>query len=294
MTYPIPSDIAFIDRDVNGKTDKFYFGDTGGNVWRIDVASATTSGWKATRIAALGCDTGTCASGTTPRKFFFPPSVLSIRAAGADGSYEAVSIASGDREHPLLDTSNTSSAYNTKDMFFMIKDTGTALDTPATTDVKLSNLVNAKPLSASSTLWDGSGNGFYIGFLTGEKAVNAPLAVNGQIFFSTNQPAARSSTCVANLGQARAYAVSPFDAKSAYNILQGGGLPPSAVSGLITIKETDSNGQTTETLEKFCIGCGITGTEGDKSGAPCDTALQNCDVGKTIPKNLKRTYWYKK
>jgi type IV pilus assembly protein PilY1 len=299
MTYPIPSEVAFVDRDADGRTDKFYFGDLGGNVWRIDVASGTTSGWKATRIATLGCDTGVCPSGTPPRKFFFPPPVLSIRAAGALGSYEAVSIASGDREHPLLDTTNPQSAYNTKDTFFMIKDLGTTVGAPtgapSTVDVKLGDLINAKPLNATNTAWDGSGSGFYIPFATGEKAVNAPLAVNGQIFFATNQPIPRSNTCVANLGQARAYAVSPFDAASANNVLQGGGLPPSAVSGLIIVAGRDSQGNPTETLEKFCIGCGIPGTSGTAGGAPpCNTALENCNVGKSIPKNLKRTYWYKK
>jgi type IV pilus assembly protein PilY1 len=299
MTYPIPSEIAFVDRDANGRTDKFYLGDLGGNVWRIDVATAATSGWKATRIAQLGCDTGVCPSGTTPRKFFFPPSVLSIRAAGDTGSYESVSIASGDREHPLLDTANAQSAYNTKDMFFMIKDVGTTVGAPvgapSTVDAKLSDLVNSKPLSATNTTWDGSGSGFYIPLATGEKAVNAPLAVNGQIFFATNQPIPRDNTCVANLGQARAYAVSPFDATSANNVLQGGGLPPSAVSGLIIVSGTDSNGKPTETLEKFCIGCGIPGTNGTLPGTPpCNSALENCNVGKNIPRNLKRTYWYKK
>ena len=127
------------------------------------------------------------------------------------------------------------------------------------------------------------------------RAVNAPLAVNGQIFFATNQPIPRVNTCVANLGQARAYAVSPFDAASANNVLQGGGLPPSAVSGLIIVSGTDSSGKPTETLEKFCIGCGIPGTNGTQPGTPpCNSALENCNVGKNIPKNLKRTYWYKK
>jgi type IV pilus assembly protein PilY1 len=184
-------------------------------------------------------------------------------------------------------------------MFFMIKDLGTTvgapLGAPSTVDAKLADLVNAKPLSATNTSWDGSGSGFYIPFGTGEKAVNAPLAVNGQIFFATNQPIPRDNTCVANLGQARAYAVSPFDAASANNVLQGGGLPPSAVSGLIIVSGKDANNNPTETLEKFCIGCGIPGVTGPSGGAPpCNTALENCNVGKSIPKNLKRTYWYKK
>ncbi|HEY1228197.1 MAG TPA: hypothetical protein VGF26_12850, partial [Ramlibacter sp.] len=98
-----------------------------------------------------------------------------------------------------------------------------------------------------------------------------------------------------NLGTARAYAVSPFTGKQAQNELSGGGLPPSAVSGLITVTTTDGNGNSTSTQEKFCIGCGISGTQaGGTNSAPCTSALENCNVGTAIPKKLKRTYWYKK
>jgi type IV pilus assembly protein PilY1 len=247
-----------------------------------------------TRIAALGCATGACAAGTTPRKFFYPPSVLSVRAAGAADSYEAVSIASGDREHPLKNTA-TGSSYNTSDKFFMLKDVGTTVgapvSAPSTSDLAVSNLVDA-----TSAGWDGTRSGFYINFATGEKAVNAPLAVNGDVFFATNKPIDRTNTCVANLGEARAYAVNPFDGTKASNVLQGGGLPPSAVSGLITITTSDGNGGTSTSLEKFCIGCGISGSDipGGTNTAPCNSALENCNVGKAVNKNLRRTYWYKK
>jgi type IV pilus assembly protein PilY1 len=297
MKHPIPSEIAFVDRDFSGRTDKFYFGDLGGNVWRADVSSAKTSDWRVTRVAALGCAAGECASGTTPRKFFYPPAVLSIRAAGDANSYDAVSLASGDREHPLLDTANPQSAYNTDDMFFMIKDADTVVGgspTPLTKDVTLSGLVSARQLNVEGTTWDGTGGGFYIDFATGEKAVNAPLAVNGQIFFATNKPIPKDRTCVANLGQARAYAVSPFDGRSVSNVLQGGGMPPSAVSGLILVNSINTDGTTSETLEKFCIGCGTPGLDPAPGTPPCNSALENCNVGKTVPKNLKRTYWYKK
>jgi hypothetical protein len=58
------------------------------------------------------------------------------------------------------------------------------------------------------------------------------------------------------------------------------------------------------TVEKFCIGCGISGSamngssggrlDGNSSTAPCTSALENCNASKTIAKKLKRTYWYKK
>ena len=98
--------------------------------------------------------------------------------------------------------------------------------------------------------------------------MNAPVAVNSQIFFSDFNPTP-TNTCAANLGEAKAYAVSPFTGRRATNVLQGGGLPPSAVSGLITIVETNADGSDHH-AEKFCIGCGISGSRaGGTNTAPC-------------------------
>lgn len=297
MTYAIPSDVTFVDRDSDGYTDKLYVGDLGGNLWRVDVADAQTTNWKVTKVAALGCDTGVCASGTTPRKFFFPPAVLSIGTAGAAGAYDAISVVSGDREHPLK-SSNPSSAYYTVDRFFMIADQTTTVSPSSylTSGVTKTTLT---PFTLNSTtanyVFDGSNNGFYLTFGTGEKGVNAPLAVNGSIFFSTNQPADPSATCIPNLGTARAYAVSPFTGQSASNVLSGGGLPPSAVAGLVSIT-TGSGDQAVTTEERFCIGCGLATPPGTPGQSTCtgNAALQNCTPLTAIPANLRRTYWYKK
>jgi type IV pilus assembly protein PilY1 len=296
MTYSIPSDITFVDRDGDGFTDKLYFTDVGGNIWRADITAANSASWTVTQIAALGCDTGTCASGTTPRKFFFPPSVLSVLPGGTTGSYDLISIGSGDREHPLKSTAS-GSAYNVVNRFYTIVDTGTALGTPVTTNINQSTLFDA-----TSTQWDGTGDGFYITLGTGEKEVNAPTAVNGYIFFATNKPANQDATCIANLGIATAYAVSPFLGTVTSNQLAGGGLPPSAVSGVILITTTDPvTNQTTTSQEKFCIGCGVSGLEsggsggsGGNIGGDCAAALGQCTPVSTVPKNMKRTYWYRK
>ncbi len=281
MTYAIPADIAFVDRDNNGYTDKFYFGDLGGNVWRADVNTALTTGFKVTKLAALGCNTGQCASGTTPRKFFFPPSVLSIKTSGAAGSFDAISLASGDREHPLKSTA-TGSAYNVSDRFFMILDTGTTVGVTATANVTPA-ATDLRDATSSSYEYDGSLKGFYKSFATGEKGVNAPLAVNGFVFFATNRPTDPLTSCAANLGEAKGYAVSPFLATTTSNILAGGGLAPSPVSGLISVT---TNGVTSE--EKFCIGCAM-----DCTGSTC-SALENSPPPISVPKNMRRTYWYRK
>lgn len=275
MTYSIPGEITVVDRDGDLLTDKLYFGDMGGNIWRADVADGNSSNWTVTKIAALGCDTGACAAGTTPRKFFFPPAHIGIKVGGTAGSYDVLAIGSGDREHPLKSTA-TGSSYNVADKFFMIKDLGTSISAPSTSNVTMATLFNA-----TSATYDNSLNGFYRSLATGEKTVNAAVVVSGDVFLATNRPIDRVSTCAPNLGEAKAYAYSPFTGETSSNVLPGGGLPPTAVAGLVTIT---TNG--VDSVEKFCIGCGVT--------AACNSALQNCNPDKVVLKNMRRTYWYKK
>jgi type IV pilus assembly protein PilY1 len=304
MTYAIPSDIAFVDRSgpvakPDGRIDKLYVGDVGGNVWRVDLSNTDMTKWTVTKMAAVGCDSGVCASGTAPRKFFFPPSVLSIKGAGISGSYDAISIVSGDREHPLKNAA-AGSAYNTVDRFFMLKDTATTYTAPTTALNGVPYVMSSLfKITTAQPTYDNSGNGFYYTFAVGEKAVNAPLAVSGYIFFSTNKPKEPDGTCVPDLGTATAYAINPFSGAAVSNVLEGGGLPPSAVSGIVEYTTTTTNADntttTTTTQEKFCIGCGISGAKlGGSNTTQCSSALENCNVGKSVAKNLRRTYWYKK
>lgn len=300
MVYPIPSEITFADRDNDGKTDKLYFGDLGGNLWRADVSDANTASWTVTKLAALGCTTGTCSAGTTPRKFFFPPAVISVGATGASGSYEAIMLASGDREHPLASASRyladgvtlnpaykPNDAYNITNRVYFVKDAGTTVGSPSTHDVIESGLFDA-----TSTTYSGSLGGYFITFAnTGEKSVNAPVTVYGTTYFGTNQPVTPSATsCLSNLGKARGYALNPFNASYGTNTFDGGGLPPSPVSGLVTLNLTDGS----SILRKFCIGCA--GAPPTTGGSPtsCNSALENCLPDKTVPTNLRRTYWYTK
>ena len=82
MKYAIPSDVTFVDRDNDGYTDKLYVADLGATSGASTWLTPIRTKWAVTKIAALGCSTGECASGTTPRKFFFPPAVLSIKVGG--------------------------------------------------------------------------------------------------------------------------------------------------------------------------------------------------------------------
>lgn len=280
MQYSIPGDIALLDRDNDGYVERLYAADLGGNVWRIDLeptAGTAPTNWQAIKLAALGCSSGACASGV-PRKFFFQPNVVPIGVAGATDSYDAVMVGSGDREHPLYSTS-TNSAYAVTNRLYMLKDLETDKDGSGQTTITEATLFNA-----TSTIYDNTVRGYYITLGTGEKAVNAPLTVAGITNFGTNQPIPPDSTsCASTLGTARIYSINLFTGAKTSTTLDGGGLPPSPVSGVITVDGKRVG---------FCIGC--VSTNNDGPDMPCNSALENCYKDADVNKKSTRTYWYKK
>jgi type IV pilus assembly protein PilY1 len=102
MLYSIPADVTVINSDVDSYDDRMYVGDTGGNVWRVDIAYPDPANWAVNKLAAVG----------NTRKFLHAPDAV----PGEDGSgtYDAVLIGSGDREHPF-DTTVTNRFYMLKD-----------------------------------------------------------------------------------------------------------------------------------------------------------------------------------
>lgn len=292
MSWSIPADISFVDRDNDGLTDRLYAADLGGNIWRVDLEpGATTSPgtWQISQFAALGCGSGSCTSGTTPRKFFYPPSIVSVGVAGSANSYDAILIGSGDREHPLISTASGSS-YQVINRFYMLKDINSSKTAPPNGTPAITEMASSPAglFDATVNNYDGTRKGYFVTLQnTGEKVVNAATTVQGITYFGTNQPIAPSAnTCSANLGVARGYALSPFTAVRTASIFDGGGLPPSPVAGIVNIVV---GGQTVQ--QAFCIGCG--GTVGG-GGGDVKSGLGAFNPNKTVPKKPRRTYWYKR
>jgi type IV pilus assembly protein PilY1 len=287
MNWAMPADISFIDRDNDGKTDRFYASDLGGNVWRVDLeptAGNTPEKWQVTKFATLGCATGSCTIGTTPRKFFFPPNVVSVGATGASSSYDVVLLGSGDREHPLKSTTSGSS-YNVENRFYALKDMNTGMNAGSTP------ITEAALFNATSVAYDKTLSGFYTSFATGEKSVNASTTLRGTTFFGTNKPTPPSTTsCSSNLGEAKGYALNPFSGTLTSTVYEGGGLPPSPTSGIVTIKLPDGS----SIKKEFSVSCGGGGGGGGGVGGECNSALEVCNPPSSVPKSPRRTYWYKK
>jgi type IV pilus assembly protein PilY1 len=284
MIYSIPSDITLVDRDSDGNIDRLYATDTGGNVWRVDlqptVANITPDYWQVNKVAALGCPAGVCAAGTTPRKFFYPVDMVISNNIVPGNSYDAVLIGSGDREHPLY----ANLSYGISNRFYMLKDLA------GNDGSSLTVITNSNLFDATSTTYEGTLSGYYVSLGAGEKVVNAPTTVAGYTYFGTNQPTAPSTnTCTTTLGIARGYSIKPLAGIYTYNEFEGGGLPPSPVSGLVNVTVI-VNGVPTTRQVPFLIGGG---GSADCIGLGCDSSLSPIALQPVFKSSRRRSYWYK-
>lgn len=262
----VPADVALVDIDKDNYTDRAYAVDLGGNVYRVDFetpSSTAVADWGIYKFAALQGSTAT-------NKFFFAPDVV------VTPTFTAVQVGSGDREKPRLGTN--------QDYFFTVFDNRMDKGTTANfTPIQKSNLGQTGSASANMDA------GCYISLDTGEKVVNAATTFRGVTYFGTNNPNKTSNTsgqmCV-NLGQAKTYAAPLFCSAPTSQILNGGGLPPSPVAGFVTITYTQQNADgTTTTVTKdkeFVIGAPNT----KKSG------IENGPVKTTLSLPRKRRYWF--
>lgn len=292
----VAADVTVVDSDNDGKVDVAYAADTGGNLYRINIGTAAPGDWTITKLAALGCSSSAACS----RKFLHAPEVVT----GTD--FTAILLGSGNRERPLL----TNQAVNVDNAFFMIKDDHSATPTLITT----SDLVEIDPnLALTSTqqaaLGTSTNKGWYLAFGTPdtnadldhdkEQVVTSAVVFSGVVYFSTNQPV-RPTACGANLGTARGYAVNYLDASAAgtrFSVFAGGGLPPSPVTGVVTVSLTKADNTTATnpdgtpmvTNVPFIIGGGAPppGPSGcGKSGlAPCLVSVEPSPI-------RRRTFWY--
>jgi type IV pilus assembly protein PilY1 len=179
------------------------------------------------------------------RKFLFGVDVV------PGSSFDAILVGTGDREHPLA----SNGAFDVANRFYMLKDTnigftgaamgivdtcGATVDT--TTGTGCTNLFDA----TNSSSVPASATGWLVSLATGEEVVNSPLVAAGTTYFGTNQPDAANTSCSANLGIARRYAIDFLTgAGNTYtdtngNLTRsemaiGGGFLPTPVGGVVEI-----------------------------------------------------------
>ncbi|MCW8994694.1 MAG: PilC/PilY family type IV pilus protein, partial [Psychromonas sp.] len=117
----IPSQVSLLDSNDDGYIDRIYSGDSGGNVWRMDLLGTDTSKWSIIKLASLGGD-----SSDTDRRFFSAPVIVRTYenqvTKTADQQflyskvpYDGILLGSGDRAHPASSTA-------VEDAFYLLHD----------------------------------------------------------------------------------------------------------------------------------------------------------------------------
>ncbi|MCH9675233.1 MAG: hypothetical protein K0U93_27575 [Gammaproteobacteria bacterium] len=223
----IPARVTAVSTNGDAYADRLYFGDTGGTVWRADLAGMKDhdsnpstpdirviddiSAWTVTKLF----ETGRHVSGNTSilddRRFFNRPDVILSR--DNIGPFDGVLIGTGDREDPL--------GTNVRNAFYLIKDRAITSGLPNSTTLTEGDLAdltsNCLQSSNCSTTPDIS-NGWRIDFAnTGEKNLAAAITAGGAVFFTTFAPTPATSSCGLSEGQGRLYVVSAQDATAVYN-----------------------------------------------------------------------------
>ena len=254
MKWSIPSDLTIIDRDRDGSADRIYVGDTGGHVWRVnlaelkngkvDMSDTSTTPWEVSLLASVGHE----------QRFLYPPDVVDAvddpeAANPLQMGYDSVIIGSGDREDPF----DESVSYR----FYMFEDKDVSPSSPGggsggvpndpSSSVSGSDWISRSDLSnltSSGATVDESKEGWYFTLVNGEKVVSNAVTLSGVTYFNTHQPAGAGSCD--SLGIARSYAVRISDGEGVSNndyipgndrfeYVPGGGLLPSPVPGIVEI-----------------------------------------------------------
>ena len=244
----VPADVALLDTDSDGYIDRAYASDVGGNVYRVDFETPTSTSdtvWSIYKIASL--------AGTGTRKFFFAPDVVLTRL------FAAILIGSGDREKPLQTTGT--------DAFFTVYDKRLTKGAPSAIPVAITQSGLGRSGTAASFT-----DGCYIPMSSGEKVVTSAVTIAGKTYFSTNQPVVNTTACTANLGKAKSYGAPLFCQTPEELVLAGGGLPPSPVAGVVQVSYTpDGSSTPVSKFVPFLIG-GIndsfSGIEGSRPKVP--------------------------
>ena len=234
----VPAQVTILDTNGDHVTDRLYFPDTGGNVWRVDLADDDNSNWSIFKLASLGGDTE-----TTDRRFMGQIDVAVTRSSGLN--YDAVMLGSGNRAHPL--------DRLVKNRFHMLRDLGVqsrlhlpniddcqdeALNPDMIPCAKIPSTITEADLfdATENLIQEGndeqrsseratltSKRGWFIELgETGEKNVSRSVTLHGVVFFTTFVPPDPldpevEHICRPSEGNGFLYAVGLHDATAQYD-----------------------------------------------------------------------------
>jgi type IV pilus assembly protein PilY1 len=201
MTYSMPSDVARVDTDLDGRIDRLYVGDMGGKMWRFDIGDPNPSNW-------TGKVVFNAASGL---KIFYPPDVT------LEKNFEMLFFGTGDREHPKGSTV-VNRLYAVKD-----KNPSTPLTESDLVDVT-SDLLQTGTEEQKQETRDqlAAEDGWFILLENlGEKALAPAVVFNRMAFFTTFSPTAEGAggdPCYVGEGTARVYILQYNTGNAVFNL----------------------------------------------------------------------------
>lgn len=214
MKYSFPSAVTAGDVDGDGLVDSMFAADTGGQLWRFDVFNGSNASDLVTGgvIADLGPGDDPVSVGNS-RRFFQTPSVALRR--GTNGAELAVAVGSGFRPSPLKTLATNRMFMVRQKSVFSAPSSYTRLkssDLYDASDNKLDTLTAASDLATERGLLEAAEGWYFDLPYTAEKVLSSPLITQDSVVFTTYQPGASASSCVAAAGVSRVYQVGLSDA----------------------------------------------------------------------------------
>jgi len=210
MAYSIPSDISKVDITGDGRIDRLYVGDMGGQMWRFDVGDSDPANWTGKVVFKANGATG------DQRKIFYPPDVVLERDSV---DYEMIFFGTGDREHPK-DPTTVNRIYAVKDKY-----PSTPLTETDLVDVTLDLLQDPNTSGADkdqirALLRQKSGWYIKLDVNAGEKVLAPPVVFYKTAYFTTFAPTfgTTGDPCYVGEGMARVYILRYDTGNAAFNL----------------------------------------------------------------------------
>ncbi|OTG96540.1 PilC/PilY family type IV pilus protein [Acinetobacter sp. ANC 3832] len=196
LQYSVVSEIRAEDRNSDGLVDHLYFGDLGGQLFRIDLDNNAKTLGAFAKAPKMLLNLHNNTGGTSPR-FYEMPAFSIYDYTG--NTFAVISIGSGNRSNPLVDyTIGTTgrdydAVYNIYDKDVTARDLFTSTYTPKlTAPLILSNLgeVTQTNRNDNTTLVAPyTGNGWYFRFRSQKpqsaKVFATPVVLNGRMLVTT-------------------------------------------------------------------------------------------------------------
>ncbi|MCQ4055289.1 pilus assembly protein [Aeromonas sp. SG16] len=242
MLDSMPGSVATLDSDGDGKVDRIYASDTGGNIWRMDLPGTNKTDWSVFKFASLGSDT----QQSEDRRFFTQPVLVRTINKGwevknsqyvySERPFDAVLIGSGDRNRPSSESTVSNAYFMLRDYQVVPKSYRTVTPPSAITIDQLYDVTtdpflgktDAQILTIKKSLTSKMGWKYWLDE-TGEKSMGAGVVLQGKLYFTSFLPQVQSfeECTIQSIGAMRQYMVDMhYGTSFRYTVDQDGNQSP--------------------------------------------------------------------